>query len=429
MSRDVRTDSALRSATVLLVALLGTFVLMLVEERLADLGLSSLPTFQQPERVGEIVVWAILAVVVARGLPNPPRLSPPCTADLLAAGLVAVMAVNIVYRAIAGAGTGDPVGLLVGVVALLALSRLGRRRIERIVVSLLGLVVVGSLAISGLDTATGSGRLTVGLLAGFRPRGLFEWPIAFGASAALLVLLVAAARHGGSFQRGVAVPLVTVSLAALVITDALTATIGLIVAVVVRTLVMTDVGAARTIRRVMTGRAGPLLAASGATVVLAAPFALGLAGGPVSLTGRVPVWEAVLGRLTSRHIWIGIGHEPLDPARGLLTDTGLAWTPVQSHSTPLELFLTAGALGAAAFALLATGLLLTALRTLERTGGWSIAVVSYVLAVWSAEEYLLSLAPADQFLLMCLVACLLAWLRSDGPLDDYRAGPTALRSS
>lgn len=407
-----------------LFCLIGTLALMSAEDRLVELGAH--PALRQPQRRLELLAWALLALLAGRALRRPTGFVRPAAADGLFGATATVLLVDAAAQVLNGGEPWRPLSMLPVLAGLVALSRVGERRILQVVVMLLAASLGGSVAVAlvGVGNTDGAGRLSWGLLAGWRAVGLFPWAIDLGAAAGLAVVVAGAALTARTIGMWTGGAMVALGLATVVMADAATAAGALLVALVVVAVVRSGTvllprGAAR-VERAMRGGAAVPLAGLLAAVSFAFPFVVGRWGERfgVSLTGRVQAWRRVLEHLTPRQALLGIGDQPLQTERAFLTDVAGAWTPIQSHSTPFELYLTAGVVGGAAYLWLASVLILAALRTLGRSHGWSLALVAYTLVVWSTEEYLMNPRPSDLFLLSCLLIVMLGWLRHDPAVES-----------
>lgn len=402
-----------RLATVVLAAMLATLALMIAEDRLVRLDIGIVRDLRAPQRTFELVAWAVLARWLLRITPLERPFQQRSFVGVLLGATGGVLLLNVVIRTAAERSVLRPLGLIAVTAGLVLLSRLGRRRLEVVLLLALAALLVGSIALgaAGHGNVVGMGRLTGGLLGDFRLRGLFPGPIQLGAAAGVTFVVAAQATATGTLGRRTGFALVALSSLTIVLADALTAALGVVLALGARWVVHHLPSVAPRAAGRLTGRAAPLVAAGGGVAVLVLPFALARSGLPVGLTGRVNLWRRVLELVPPEELVRGLGYQPLAVERPLNPSLAIGWAPEHTHSVPFEMVLTAGVAGAVAFAVLAAALILAALRTADVSHGWSTALVVLVLASWSTEEYLMSLEPADQLLLAGLLAMLLGWLR------------------
>lgn len=365
------------------------------------------------DRSIEVLAWAVVAVVAIHGV-RPTR-GPTRDAVLLTGATAVLLTVHGGITVLADGPTAAPLRPLAILLVLAVAARLGAATVAAasLAAALVGLLGTLWVTLVGWEAATRmpmASRLPgPSLLGPERVQGLYPHPNNAG-GAAVLAIIVALALLPMVTRRVARVGLVVVVLAAGLVlngSDSLTAAAALAVALLAR--------ATRPLVRHLPTRARTVLAVTGGSLVTAAPLVLAarLDGG--ALTGRVHVWQEVIGGLTAAEWRTGVGPGPLLPGAGLTERLPLLWSPGDAHSTVIELLLVAGVAGLIVHWLFAVVLLRVALATSEVSGGWSLAVAVLPLVIGLAEVTLVH-GPADgRDLFLVPVGLLLAWSRDHGP--------------
>lgn len=390
-----------------LIGILVVAALALVQDSLIhDDRLLALPGLR---RDGELILWgvgALLATCALRVEPGAARSTSVETAVLVA--VLGVVGMIGWHHMAGGEGPRRAATVAIPLLALHRLRDLGHQRVTRVVLAVLVPLLAISLvlALDGVRVVSvGEHRLLPGLEE-FRPRGVFSWPIKYGTAAGLAVIASLQGLHRRTLHPALAGVTVVIGIASILLADAMTAAFALVAALLVAGLTRVLL---RDRSRPLSSPVVALVAGSGALGVLLFPFAVARFGSAGSFTGRGHLWRRVLDEVRQREFLIGFGDRPLMNQPGLFDRLDASWGARQAHNTGLELWLTGGVIGAVLFAALVAALIVLALRRAEATRGWSTALVTFVLIVWSTENYVAWLAWTDRLLLLVTFALVLSW--------------------
>ena len=336
-------------------------VVMMAEEQLVAAGWSPVELTAPPGRNLEIILLAVAAAFVAR---RPHRdLVRPVVALSIVIGMYALVAL------VHGASAGPALGVIAMLIIIVLAPPLPPHRLERLILAVLLVVVVVSvgLYVAGIGNVGSSRRLSVGPLALLpdigRARGLFTWASDLGIAATLLILVSLRGMARATLRRSMATFAIVMGLVTIVVADALTALLALLVALLFGAIV----------GRL---RAGPFVSASVVTVLLF-PFVVALLGRP-SLTGRAVLWRRILEESSLGELLLGAGHRAMDGPFG--DRVAVEWGPVHAHNAVLDVLVTTGVLGLLAYLVALATMLVLAMRVAPVAGPWAfVGVVLWIL--------------------------------------------------
>ncbi len=405
-----------RLVTAALIGTLTVVTLMMAEEALNRIGGPLSFITSRPPRHLELFVLMLAAVLILREVR---RLDGAVLVPLL--GILFLLGVAALRH---GSSAGPAIGMASASVTMAVAARLDGRRIERIVtVLLVGLLVLSlGLFIAGTGNVGASRRLLIGPLAALpdigRARGVFTWASDLGVAAGLLILVTSRALGRRTLRRSTGAALIGLGVVTIIVADALTVALALVVALGAVKLVALN-GTRLWLRRRSFGVATGLAAA-----VMAFPLVVAAIGRP-SLTGRTELWQRIVEEVDLRSLIVGYGHRPL-ARQELGPRLDIAWGPGHAHNTGMDIALAVGILGAVLYFLLLVVMLTVAVHITDVSGGWAAGFVVFWVLNGLTEAQFDRLRPSlalTHVIVLLLVLSCFEEHRGAGGLDRSRPQP------